>query len=108
MLNNNNKTTLKEDLKKCETKVEFKIFTDLEELVNTGYARPQVEIKWFTGEEHGFDLPDNFKNHAQLKLWCESNCTGPIAFLECMNWNSKDMIYFFYEEDAMAFKLKWL
>ena len=63
------------------------------------------KIKWLTGTEFTFAMPKNFKQHAQLKAWCEENCEHLVAFL---GNGLGEHIYFFSEEDAMAFKLRWL
>ena len=65
------------------------------------------KIKWLTGTEFTFTIDGGFKQHAQLKVWCEENCEKVVAFL-CMGGGADEYIFFFSEEDAMAFKLKWL
>ena len=62
------------------------------------------DVKWLTGTEFHFTMEDNFKQHAQLKRWCEENCEDMVAFLQ---GNYYERIYFYSEEDAMGYKLKW-
>ncbi len=69
-------------------------------------------IKWITGKEYMFDMPRDFKEHAQIKRWCEENCKDAVAYEikrgYSMGTYFTDKIYFFLETDAAAFKLRWL
>ncbi len=65
-------------------------------------------VRWLTGLEFVHILPNNFKQYAQIKRWCENNCEDTVAFLCLSHYVSTERIYFFSGEDAIAFKLKWL
>lgn len=69
----------------------------------------RAEIKWLTGFETGFTMPHNFKKHAQVKRWCEENCSDAVAYYcDKSSFRHNEYLYFFAEEDAMAFKLVWV
>ncbi len=65
-------------------------------------------IKWLTGEKYVFELSTDFKEHAHIKRWCEENCKDTVAYLVTTSRYTSDVIYFFSETDAAAFKLRWL
>ncbi len=68
----------------------------------------QSEIKWITGIKYSFEVPKEFQEHAQLKRWCEENCNDKVVYEENKTYHSVlDEIYFYDEEDAAAFKLRW-
>ena len=64
-------------------------------------------IKWLTGCQFYFTIEENFRQHAQLKRWCEENCADVVAFLNKAKFRYHESIFFFNEEDAMAYKLRW-
>lgn len=66
------------------------------------------DIRWLTGLEFVHDLPNEFKQYAQIKRWCENNCEDTVAFLCLSRFVSTERLYFFSETDAVAFKLRWL
>jgi len=66
------------------------------------------KINWLTGKLYSFILDVELKNHAQMKRWCEENCSDTVAYVEDDGWNKSDLIYFYLESDAAAFKLRWL
>jgi len=67
---------------------------------------------WITGKKYMFDMPRDFKEHAQVKRWCEENCKDTVAYEVRTGYQMGiyvvDRIYFFSEIDATAFKLRWL
>jgi len=66
------------------------------------------EIKWITGTERGFEIPRMFKEHARLKRWCIENCEDDICYyVSSQSYTSSDIIYFYADEDAVAYKLTW-
>lgn len=66
-------------------------------------------IKWETGYIYSIKFGEPFNQHAQLKRWCEENCTDKIIYWESDTpWNTSDEIYFFCEADAAACKLRWI
>lgn len=69
------------------------------------YVDPEP-IKWLTGTKYMVELPEDFKEHAQIKRWCELNCKDVVAYFASLRY--ADEIYFFLETDAVAFKLRWL
>ena len=77
------------------------------------------KVVWTTGTKCYIDLPDNFKDKHIMKLWCEQNCQSPVVYFNdrfsnryvIQNFDpakSSARIFFFSEEDAMAFKLRWV
>lgn len=67
------------------------------------------KIKWLTGFENGFTFPHQFKQHAQVKRWCEDNCSDKITYYsDKTSFINNEYLFFFAEEDAMAFKLVWV
>lgn len=66
------------------------------------------EIKWLTGLDFVFVLPNDFQQYAQIKRWCNENCEDTVAFLGRGHLRYEEQVYFFSESDAMAFKMKWL
>lgn len=76
------------------------------------------KITWTTGRKHYVDIPKDFKDKHIMKLWCEQNCQYPVVYFinySELKWkngfdadNSIARVYFFSEEDAMAFKLRWV
>jgi hypothetical protein len=74
------------------------------EYVGVGYENPHL-IAWHTGEKYQVKINDEFGLQAQARDWCIENCAGPVSYLNCGKYGSS---WFFYnEDDAMAFKLKW-
>jgi len=75
------------------------------------YINP-APILWVTGKKHAFDMPREFEEHAQVKRWCKQNCKDAVAYEIRKGYQMgiylTDKIYFFSEEDAVAFKLRWL
>lgn len=65
-------------------------------------------IKWLTGGKYQFELSSKFEEHAHIKRWCEENCKDTVAYLITASRYQSDVIYFFSETDAAAFKLRWL
>ena len=66
------------------------------------------EVKWITGFARGFEIPKTFREHARLKRWCMENCEDVICYyINKQSYDSKDNIYFYSDEDAMAYKLMW-
>ena len=81
-------------------------------------TKDMQKVIWSTGEEHYIDIPTKFTEKHTMKLWCEQNCQYPVVFfidgphLEymCDDFDEKKnqaRMFFFDEEDAMAFKLRW-
>ena len=77
------------------------------------------KVSWTTGMEHYVDLPHGFKDKHIMKLWCEQNCLYPVAYFDDRHCNrfvirnfdnikSSARVFFFSEEDAVAFKLRWI
>lgn len=67
------------------------------------------QIKWITGTKYLFELPEDFSEHAQLKRWCEENCSDNVVYYENkLTYSIPDEIYFYDEADAAAFKLRWI
>lgn len=77
------------------------------------------KVNWTTGKEHYVDIPVNFKDKHIMKLWCEQNCQYPVAYFTArsvLNIVFKDFnpddstarVFFFSEDDAVAFKLRWV
>lgn len=68
----------------------------------------QNKVKWITGTKYSFEIPEGFQEHAQLKRWCEENCNDKVVYEENKIYHSMlDDIYFYNEEDAAAYKLRW-
>ena len=68
------------------------------------------DVKWLTGFEYCVEIPATFSKHAQIKRWCEDNCQDVVCFYTIKYPSSSRVdqrIYFFLEEDAVAYKLKW-
>ena len=75
------------------------------------------KVNWITGRKNFVDIPHGFKDKHVMKLWCEQNCQYPVVYFKDnqqlkwkSNFNENDSIarmYFFSEEDTMAFKLRW-
>lgn len=83
-------------------------------------TRDASKIVWTTGRDHYVDIPRGFKEKHVMKLWCEQNCQYPVVYYNdsvelqssaVKNFDYADMearMFFFDEEDAVAFKLRWL
>lgn len=82
-------------------------------------TREMSKVNWTTSREHYVDLPDGFKNKHIMKLWCEQNCLYPVVYFDdryagsfvIENFNSiksSARVFFFSEDDAVAFKLRWI
>jgi len=67
-----------------------------------------IRIKWLTGYRYKLEFNQQFKEHAQLILWCEENCENIVVYWESRHWNDADEMYFFNEADAVACKLRWM
>lgn len=79
-------------------------------------VKDNCEITWLTGFEFICTLPDEFKQYAQMKCWCEENLEHVVAFLgrggvcsycDRGGYRREENLYFFSETDAAAFKLRW-
>ena len=66
------------------------------------------QITWLTGQIHSFYLDVELEEQAQIKRWCEENCTDTVVYVENTGWEMRDSIYFYLESDAIAFKLRWI
>lgn len=82
-------------------------------------TKEMSRVDWTTGKEHYIDLPVKFKDKHIMKLWCEQNCQYPVVYFADRFANryaiqhfdpvkSSARVFFFSEEDAIAFKLRWL
>ena len=72
------------------------------------------KVVWTTGTEYYIDIPWKFKEKHVMKLWCEQNCSYPVVYYtdvfsrtEIDSIKIGGRIFFFSEEDAAAFKLRW-
>ena len=70
------------------------------------YKNDKDRIVWLTGTRWGFPINKTFKQHAQLKRWCEENCKDTVTYY--IGEFNLHHIYFFDEYDAAAFKLRWI
>jgi len=91
----------------------FQIFTSDDKKINTPAGFDETLkfydyelIRWYTGTEYTIELPPDFEQQAQVRIWCLANCRGPVAYR--LGWHRPDSLYFFFEEDAVAFKLRWI
>ncbi len=76
------------------------------------------KITWTTGRKNFVDIPHDFEDKHVMKLWSEQNCQYPVVYFKNqveLKWKngfdagkSIARVYFFSEEDAMAFKLRWI
>ena len=64
-------------------------------------------IKWKTGYKNKLFFKVDFNEHAQLKRWCEENCSDIVIYWDSDHWENDDELYFFNEADAAACKLRW-
>jgi len=83
-------------------------------------TKDRKKVIWTTGTDYYLDVPKKFKEKHIMKLWCEQNCQYPVIYFhdlvilrsaEARKFDIQTMqarMYFFSEEDAMAFKLRWL
>jgi len=98
------------DLDELDPQPGFHLFGG-EDKNKKGYINP-APILWVTGKKHAFDMPREFEEHAQIKRWCKQNCKDAVAYEIRRGYQMgiylTDKIYFFSEEDAVAFKLRWL
>ena len=81
-----------------------------------------TKVTWTTGRNYYVDILKTFGEKHIMKLCCEQNCQYPVVYFHSMDYlysttaiqagfDSKIMqarVYFFDEEDAMAFKLRWM
>ena len=74
------------------------------------------DILWNVNIDYFFEINSDFKKRAHMKRWCEQNCLDTVAYY--MPYGNKvgfsenevilnDRIYFFRQEDMLAFKLQW-
>lgn len=76
---------------------------------NFRHVTKHNEIKWLTGFEYKFNIDKDFREHAQLKRWCNEECEDVVAFLtQEIQFVTTEHIFFYSETDAMAFKLRWM
>ena len=83
-------------------------------------TKDRQKVTWTTGNKYFLDIPRPFKEKHVMKLWCEQNCRYRVVYYnddvnlksslirEFDFEKSQARMYFFSEEDAMAFKLRWL
>lgn len=100
-----------------DVKSDFKIFTEDRNKIGITASFDEALvyndrqfIDWYTGTANMIIMDNNSSNQkAQIRLWCLANCQGPVAYHEMGNyWSGQSKIYFFFQEDAMAFKLRWI
>lgn len=98
------------DLDELDPQPGFHLFGG-EDKNKKSYIDP-APIMLITGTKYVFDISRDFKEHAQIKRWCEQNCKDAVAYEirrgYSMGTYFTDKIYFFLETDAAAFKLRWL
>lgn len=70
------------------------------------YQRRRI---WLICQEYTLVITRNENDYASIRNWCKENCSDLVVYgVNGSDNGSHDMIYFSNEEDAMAFKLRWL